>query len=120
MGKFYFKELQVWQKAMELVEEIYRLTKLLPKDESFGLIPQIRRAAVSVPSNIAEGNSRNSVKEYVNFLSVARGSNSEVLTQLLICERIEYLSKQQTEKALLMCDEIGKMLNAMIAKLSKE
>ncbi len=79
----------------------------------------MRRAVVSVPSNEAEGNSRHTTKEYVNFLSIARGSNSEILTQLLVCNRLGYLSDEQIEKAVGLCDEISKMLNAVIAKLSK-
>ena len=119
MGYIVFKELQVWQKAMELVEEVYSLVRFLPKEEDFGLKSQLRRAVISVPSNIAEGNSRHTTKEYVNFLSIARGSNSEVLTQLLICNRLGYLTEEQTCKAINLVEEISKMLNAMITKLSK-
>jgi four helix bundle protein len=119
MGYIVFKELLVWQKAMDLVEEIYNLTKLLPKDEDFVLKSQIRRAVLSVPSNIAEGNSRHTTKEYVNFLSIARGSNSEVYTQLLVCNRLGYLSEGQIANAIEQIEEISRMLNAMITKLSK-
>ncbi len=119
MGYIVFKELRVWQKSMDLVEEIYVLTKVLPKDEEYGLKSQIKRAVVSVPSNIAEGNSRHTTKEYVNFLSIARGSLSEVLTQLLVCIRLGYLEEEQTKKAEDMIEEISRMLNAMITKLSK-
>ena len=119
MGYTIFKELTVWQKGMDLVEEIYNITRFMPKEEEFGIKSQIRRAAVSVPSNIAEGNSRHTTKEYVNFLSIARGSNSETLTQLLICKRLGLLSEEQTKTAESLTDEIGKMLNAMISKLSK-
>ena len=104
---------------MDLVEEVYRLTNLMPKEEDFALKLQLRRAVVSVPSNIAEGNSRHTTKEYVNFLSIARGSNSEVLTQLLICERLGYLNENQIKAAELLTEEIARMLNAMIMKLSK-
>ncbi len=120
MGYIVFKDLKVWQISMDLVEEVYELTKLLPKEENFGLSLQIRRAAVSVPSNIAEGNSRNSTKEYVNFLSIARGSNSEVMTQLLICKRLGYFNDEQVKIAESLSYEISKMLNAMIAKLSNK
>ena len=119
MGYIVFKELQVWQRAMELVEEVYSLVKILPKEEDYGLKSQLRRAVTSVPSNIAEGNSRHTIKEYVNFLSIARGSNSEVLTQLLICNRLGYLNEKQIGKAIDLNEEISKMLNAMIVKLSK-
>ena len=120
MSYIVFKELLVWQRAMDMVEEIYKISSLLPKEETFSLISQIRRAAVSVPSNIAEGNSRNSTKEYINFLGIARGSNSEVYTQLLICKKLGYLSEEQIKKAIALSEEIGKMLNAMIIKLSNK
>ena len=118
MSYIVFKELLVWQRAMDMVEEIYKISSLLPKEETFSLVSQIRRAAISVPSNIAEGNSRNSTKEYINFLGIARGSNSEVYTQLLICKKLGYLSEEQIKTAIALSEEIGKMLNAMIAKLS--
>ncbi len=105
---------------MNLVEEVYKLTKLLPKEENFGLSLQIRRAAVSVPSNIAEGNSRHSTKEYINFLSIARGSNAEVITQLLICKKLGYISDEQAQIAEALSNEISMMLNAMIVKLSNK
>ncbi len=113
-----YEELIVWNKAMDMVEEIYKVTDKLPAKEVYGLINQIRRAAVSVPSNIAEGNTRSTKKEYAYFLSVARGSGAELKTQILICERIEYLKREDTEKTLNMIDEIGKMLFAMINRLS--
>ena len=117
MGNIYFKELIVWKKAIVLVKEIYALTKLLPNEEKYDLSSQMRRAAVSVPSNIAEGNSRHTKKEYINFLSIARGSVSEVWTQLIICNELNYLSTEQTVKTEELCEEISKILNAMIKKL---
>ena len=115
-----FKDLIVWHKAMDLTAEIYRLTKKLPKDELYGLTNQLRRAAVSIPSNIAEGNGRFSQREYARFLSVARGSKSEVETQLLLCVKLDYLEQSETEAALGLCTEIGKMLTVMISKLVRE
>ncbi len=115
-----YRDLVVWQKSMDLVEEVYRLSKLLPKEEIFGLTNQLRRAAFSIPSNIAEGNARNSQKEYARFLSIARGSKAETETQLEICVRIGYFNEDQTRIALTLCDEIGKMLYSMIQKLSTE
>ena len=112
-----YRELIVWQKAIDLVEEIYRLTMKLPKDELYGLVNQMRRAVVSIPSNIAEGNSRNSHKEYIRFLSIARGSKSEIETQLVICERLKYLDNGDLKHAVGLCSEVGKMLNALIKKL---
>ena len=113
----HYKDLTVWQKAMDLATEIYRLTKKLPKEELYGLTNQLRRAAISIPSNIAEGNARFSAKEYVRFLSIARGSNAEVETQLLLCVRLDYLTSAEIEETLSLNDEIGKMLTAMIKKL---
>jgi len=86
------KDLIVWQKAMDLVEELYRLTETMPKSETYGLTSQIRRAAVSVPSNIAEGAARNHDKEFVQFLYVALGSAAELETQLLLAERMSYIT----------------------------
>ena len=112
-----YKELIVWQKAMELTTEIYRLTKKLPKDELYALTNQLRRAAVSIPSNIAEGNARFSTKEYLRFLSIARGSTAEVETQILICLKLNYLSQEDIASAVSLLDETGRMLNSMIKKL---
>lgn len=105
-----YKDLIVWQKSMDLVEEIYRLTKSLPKEEMYSLSDQMKRAAVSIPSNIAEGKNRNSNKEYIHFLSIAHGSISELETQLLICVRIGYLSQEQIDRAIELCDEVGRMI----------
>ena len=116
--KAVFRELIVWQKAMDLVEEVYRLSKKLPQDESYGLVNQLRRAVVSIPSNIAEGNARHSQKEYAHFLSIARGSKSEVETQLEICVRLSYLDAAQIQVAMGLCDEVGKMISALIRRMS--
>ena len=97
--------------------EIYRLTQKLPKEELYGLTNQLRRAAVSIPSNIAEGNGRASTGDYVRFLIMARGSNAEVETQLLLSVRLDYLTQSDIEETLSLNDEIGKMLTAMIKKL---
>lgn len=113
-----YRELLVWQKAMRLTEETYRLAKLLPREELYALSGQMRRAVVSVPSNIAEGQARNSTKEFVNFLSIARGSTAELETQLTICVRLKYLQQSQAGPALSLCSEVRKMLNALIGKLS--
>ena len=85
------KDLKVWKKSVDLVEEIYKITKEFPKEELYGLISQIRRAAVSISANIAEGAARNSNKEFIQFLYVALGSLSELETELIISERIGYL-----------------------------
>ena len=108
-----FRELKVWQKAMDLAVEIYSIVKLLPQQELFVLSDQMRRAAISIPSNIAEGQGRDSMKEFIRFLSVARGSLRELSTQLEICERVNYLEQSQTNKARDLIEEIDKMLNAL-------
>ena len=113
------KQLQVWQKAMDLVVEIYHLVKILPKEETYALSDQMRRAVVSIPSNIAEGFFRNSNKQYVQFLSVSRGSAAELETQLLIGIRLEYFTKLQAENALNLCQEVIKMLSTMIIRLGE-
>ncbi len=105
---------------MELVAEIYKLTALLPKTETYALTDQMRRAAVSIPSNIAEGQQRRTKNEFANFLAIARGSDAELETQLLICQKLSFLTPEQTAQALLMCSEIGKMLNTLIRKLTSE
>ena len=112
-----YRELVVWQRGMELVEEIYKLARFLPKEEMYALSDQMRRAAVSIPSNIAEGFARKAPKDYARFLLMARGSKYELETLLTICERLKYLSEDETKKAMGLCDEIGKMLNSIIAKL---
>ena len=105
-----YKELIVWQKSMDLVEEVYHLLKILPMEERYALTDQMRRAVVSIPSNIAEGHGRQTAKEFKQFLAIAKGSVSEIETQLLICTRLDYLKETQIEKALSLCLEIRKML----------
>ena len=112
-----YRELVVWRRSMELVREAYKLTRHLPKEEIYALSSQIRRAAVSIPSNIAEGNGRNTTKDYVRFLSVARGSKYELDTQLQICVDLQYLTPEQIDNAIRLSEEIGRMLNVLITKL---
>ena len=112
-----YKELISWQKAMLLAKEIYKLSEMLPREERFGLSDQLRRACVSVPSNIAEGFGRESRNEYIRFLKIARGSIYEIETQLYLCVSINLLLKSQTSAALALCSEIGKMLTATIRTL---
>jgi four helix bundle protein len=115
-----YKDLIVWQKAMALTEMIYALTQSFPKEEVYGLKSQVRRAAVSVPSNIAEGNARNSQAEYIQFLSIARGSLAEVETQLILAERFGYISREKNQSAFELQVEVGKMINTIIRKLKEE
>ena len=109
-----YQDLVVWQKAMELAQEIYQLVKLLPAEERYSLSDQMRRAAVSIPSNIAEGRGRGTDKDYKHFLCIAKGSVFELETQLLLCEKVRYLSEEQIIKPISLCDEIGRMLTAML------
>ena len=113
-----YRDLKVWQKAIDLTSEIYKLVKLLPNEERYALSDQIRRAAVSVPSNIAEGRGRGTNKEFVRFLLMSRGSLWEVSTQLEICERLNYLSQEDTSNARQMITEISKMINALASTFS--
>ena len=118
MGVQKYEDLIVWQKAMDLVEEIYRLTKLLPNDEIYALSSQMKRAAVSIPSNIAEGQERNTTKDFINHLYIAKGSKGELETQVLLCVRLQYLAQPQIATAQNLLTEVGKMLNALIQSLS--
>ena len=113
-----YQDLLVWQKSMQLVKEVYILAKILPKEETYALSDQMRRAAVSIPSNIAEGHSRNSDKELTQFLYIARGSKAELETQIKIGIMLNYFSEKQSENALNLCNEVGKMLNSFISKLT--
>ena len=105
-----YKDLIVWQKAMDLSVEIYRLVKKLPKEELYCLSDQMRRSAISIPSNIAEGKSRTSQKEFSYFLSIAQGSRSELETQIQLCEKIGYLNEKKKKNALDLLTELEKML----------
>ena len=118
LGLKKYEDLTVWQKAMDLVTEVYKLVKLLPKEEIYVLSDQMRRSAVSIPSNIAEGQERDTTKDFVKFLYIAKGSNAELETQLMICVRLKYLTQSQTEVARGLVCEIGKMLNSLIKKLA--
>lgn len=109
-----YKDLVVYQKSVDFVIEIYKIMSRLPRTEVFGLSDQIRRAAVSIPSNIAEGFDRRSQKEYVRFLRVAYGSSAEVETQILIAWRLNYLDKNTYSEVLELLIEIRKMLHKLI------
>ena len=102
---------------MDLTVEVYKIVKLLPKEETYALSDQMRRSAVSVPSNIAEGQGRNSDKEFINFLSIARGSLWELETQIEICARLGYIDPSLMTKAYSLTTEISKMLNALASSL---
>ena len=107
-----FRQLIVWQKAMDLTIEVYSLVKSLPTEETFSLSDQMRRASISIPSNIAEGRGRNSNKDFVRFLAQARGSLWELSTQIEICERLHYLDAERTQNANVLITEISKMIKS--------
>lgn len=110
------KDLQVWQKSMDLVVTIYQLSAQFPSEEKYGLISQMRRSAVSIPSNISEGAARNSTKEYIRFLYISLGSLSELETQLMIANRLNQLNNMLEEEV----TEIRKMLISLIKKLEQK
>jgi four helix bundle protein len=112
-----YKDLIVWQKAMDLVYEVYQISRSFPKEEQYALTNQLRRAVISVPSNIAEGRSRYSSAEFRNFLSIAHGSLAEVETQILLAIRLNYTNEFQVRKALDLHDEISKMLVSIYKKI---
>lgn len=109
-----YEDLEVWQAAMDLVVAIYKLTGLFPKQETYGLISQLRRAAVSAPSNIAEGKGRFSDRELMQFLAQSRGSVFEIETQLQIAQRLGYITKEESEPLLREAVRVAQMLNGLI------
>jgi four helix bundle protein len=115
-----YKELLVWKKGIDLVTEIYELTKLFPKEEVFGLSSQIKRAAVSIPTNIAEGRFRGTRKDFIQFLRIAYASGAELETELHIAEKLKFGRPEQLKRANSLLDEEMRMLNVMISKLGSE
>ncbi len=111
------KDLDVWQKSVQLVTELYKATRGFPADERFGLTNQIRRAATSIPSNIAEGWGRGSTREYVQFLTIARGSASELDTHLVIARNLGFLEEPQSKVLQGLSVDVSKMLNQLIRSL---
>ncbi len=114
-----YEDLEVWQRGMALVEGIYAITRSFPGEERFGLTAQLRRAAVSIPSNIAEGWGRSSRKEYVRFLSIARGSLYEVRTQIGIARRVGYLSDEQEQTFREDAEVLSRMLLSLLRSLHR-
>jgi four helix bundle protein len=117
MGATNYRDLIAWQKAMTLVELVYTATRRFPDDERYGLSSQIRRPAVSVPSNIAEGQGRRSKKEFTQFLSVAHGSLREVETQALIAQRLGYTDDASVASILDSAAEVGRLITGLINSL---
>jgi len=112
-----FRDLRVWQEAMRFTVEIYRATAQFPRHELYGLTNQLRRAAVSIPSNIAEGKGHRSDREFGKFLHHSRGSLLEAQTQLMIAKDLQYLSSEEAQRILASADAIGKSLNSLINSL---
>ena len=104
-----FENLNIWNKSMDLVEEVYKIVASLPKDELYSLTSQIKRSAVSIPSNIAEGAGRNSTKEFLHFLSIANGSLCELETQILLATKLKMTDKENTDEVIKKCREIRNM-----------
>jgi four helix bundle protein len=115
-----YKELKVWQRSYQICLEIYRITKGFPKEERYGLTSQIRRAAVSVPSNIAEGYGRKTTPEYIRFLYIAYGSNCELETQILLSGDLGYIETGKLEMLLEGIGEVERMLKALIKSIEKK
>src|SRR6202008_832954 len=113
-----FKDLRVWQEAMRFAVDVYRATAQFPRHELYGLSQQLRRAAVSVPSNIAEGKGHRSDREFGNFLLHARGSLLEVQTQLMIAQELQYLGSEEAKQLLASADAIGRSLNSLINSMN--
>jgi four helix bundle protein len=114
-----YRDLIVWQKSLALVTDVYRITERFPKHEMFGLSSQLQRAAVSVVANIAEGQARNSKKEFVHFLSNSRGSLAELETEIYIASNLRYINEAAGRKALAATDEISRLINGLMNSLQR-
>jgi four helix bundle protein len=114
-----YRDLETWQTAMDLVAEIYRVTKIFPKDELYSLTSQLRRAAVSDQSNIAEGQGRESTKEFLHRLSMAHGSLCEVETQLPIAQRLGYLNQEDADRSASLAASVGRLINGLSRSLRR-
>lgn len=120
MGIKTYRQLEVWQKSIELVVLCYNFTKNFPTNEIYGITNQIRRSAISIPSNIAEGQSKWSTKEFLRHLSMSNGSLSELETQLIISDKLNYIKKSELNQILSLTEEIGKMINGLKKSLTKK
>jgi four helix bundle protein len=115
-----YQDLLVWQKGIALVKRIYEITRSFPSDEKFGLVSQMRRAAVSIPSNIAEGQARHTRGEFIQFISHAEGSNAELNTQLIISIELGYCTQHEVQDAFELSSDLRKMLNALRRRLQQQ
>ena len=114
-----YKDLTVWQKAMDLVEHVYRVPKEFPRDELYGLTSQMRRSAISIPSNIAEGQGRGADPEFLRFLKIAYGSLRELETQAMISRRLGFVQRDAAEALLDLGGEVGRLLNGLMNTINK-
>ncbi len=112
-----FKELNIWRKGIDIVKEVYKLVKLIPAEERFGMVAQMTRAAVSIPANIAEGSSRNSDKDYSRFLQMALGSAFELQTYLVITKDLQWVPEDKVTKLEYNVEELVKMIHSFLKKL---
>jgi four helix bundle protein len=112
-----YKELKIWQKSRNLVKEIYLITEKFPKSEKYGLISQIQRASVSIPSNIAEGAGRGSDKDFIRFLEIAYSSSYELDTQIILANDLNYIKDEECQSISISLNEIQKMIYNLISKL---
>jgi four helix bundle protein len=115
-----YRDLRVWQDSMALAEMSYRLTRSFPKEEMFGLSAQVRRAAVSIPANIAEGHGRENTQSFIQYLRIAQGSLKELETHLILAERVGVTEKEKIQEPLRACEAIGKMVRLLIRSLQKK
>jgi four helix bundle protein len=115
-----YRELIVWQKAMNLVEATYRMTTKFPREELYGLTSQMRRAAISVPSNIAEGQARSTTRDFLHFLAIAYGSLKEIETQVLIAERLRYINNRQSTDFVQSTIEVARLISGLANSLKKK
>ena len=114
-----FRNLEIWSRGIELVKEIYKLTSKFPSNEKFGLISQMQRASVSIPSNIAEGCSRNSDVEFKRFLEIAIGSSFELETQIIIANELNLINPTETKETIIIINTLQKQINALITKIKR-
>ena len=114
-----FKDLKIWQKGITIAEKCYFLTRTFPKDELYGIVQQIRRSAISIPANIAEGYGRRYTKEYIRFLNISVGSINELETHLILSERVELCPKQEVDTIISSLQEESRMITSLIKKLEK-
>ena len=115
-----YRDLTVWQLAMKLTEDVYRITGTFPNKETYALASQLQRAAVSIPSNLAEGHARSSTKDYLRFISIAMGSLAELETQVELSARLLYIDQQKLAELLTTADEVGRMLQGLRRSLQSK